>query len=114
MKKAKNDLKVVAITSCSVGIAHTYMNATAMENIAKKYDFSIHVEKQGQLGPEDVISSQEFAEADVIILCCGVAPLEPERFECYPDKIVEVEFDGMLKKPQMMEEKLKEKGVLID
>ncbi len=105
-------LKVVGITSCSAGIAHTYMNATAMTKIAKQYGFKIHIEKQGQLGPEDIVSQEEFDEADAIIVCCGVAPLNPERFEKYGDKIIELGFNEVLKKPIIFINALQEKGYL--
>lgn len=105
-------LKVVGITSCSAGIAHTYMNATAMQKIAKQHGFKIHVEKQGQLGPEDVVSQKEFDEADAIIICCGVSPLNPERFEKYQSKIITLGFNDVLKKPILLIEALQKNGYL--
>lgn len=105
-------LKVVGISSCSAGIAHTYMNASAMQKIAKQYGFKVHIEKQGQLGPEDVVSQKEFDEADVIVLCCGVNPLNPERFEKYPNKIIELGFNDVLKKPILFIKALQDHGYL--
>ena len=40
-------MKVVAVTACSSGIAHTYMAAEALEVVAKKYNIDISVETQG-------------------------------------------------------------------
>lgn len=102
--------KVVGITSCSCGIAHTYMNAEALVKKGKEYGMSVHIEKQGQLGIEDEISDEEFAEADAIVLCCGLPPLNPERFENYEDKIVEIDFNKTLQNPNIFIDALNKAG----
>ena len=72
----------------------------------------MHIELQGQLGPEDELSEKEIAEADAIVLCCGVLPIGAERFDNYKDKIVNVEYANILKHPQMMIDDLIEAGFL--
>lgn len=73
-------MKIVAVTSCATGIAHTYMAAEALERAAKAAGHEIWVETQGAGGfkplPADVIAS-----ADVIILANDVGIREKERFE---------------------------------
>ena len=101
-------MKVVGIISCPCGIAHTYMAAEAMKREGKKYGIDVHIELQGQLGPED----EEIAEADAIVLCCGVLPMGAERFDDYKDKIVNVDYANILKHPQMMIDDLIEAGFL--
>ena len=105
-------IKVVGITSCSAGIAHTYMNAEAMVKLGKQYGIKVHIEKQGQLGPEDVVSQEEFDSADAIIICCGVTPIGPERFEKYAQKTITLDFNEVLKRPQIMIETLKSAGLI--
>ena len=105
-------MKVVGISSCPCGIAHTYMAAEAMKREGKKYGIDVHIELQGQLGPEDGLSEKEIAEADAIVLCCGVLPMGAERFDDYKDKIVNVDYANILKHPQMMIDDLIEAGFL--
>lgn len=60
--------KIVAITSCPTGIAHTYMAAEGLERAAKKMGHTIKVETQGSIGTENKISEKEAAEADIVII----------------------------------------------
>ena len=73
-------MKIVAVTSCPIGAAHTYMAAAALEKGAKKKGVEIKVETQGSLGFKNKLSSADVAEAGVVILACDVACLEKERF----------------------------------
>ena len=59
--------RVVAITSCITGIAHTYMAAKALENAAEELGYEISVEKQGASGAEDVLSAEDIAAADAVV-----------------------------------------------
>ena len=77
-------MKIVAVTSCPVGAAHTYMAAAALEKAAKKGGHEIKVETQGSLGFKNKLSKGDVAEASVAILACGVACLEIERFAAIP------------------------------
>ena len=104
--------KVVGISSCAVGIAHTYMNAEMMVKEGKAYGLDVHIEKQGALGIEDEVSQQEFDEADAIVLCCGVLPMNTERFEKYREKTIEVDFNKVVKNPAIFITALKEAGLL--
>lgn len=73
-------MKIIAITSCPMGMAHTYMAAAALKRTAKKRGHSIKVETQGSMGIRDKISAKEVEEADVLILATDIATMEPERF----------------------------------
>ncbi len=73
-------MKIVAITACPTGVAHTYMAAEKLEINAKKVGHEIHVEKQGALGIEDRIPEDKIKEADIVILAVDVAVKEQERF----------------------------------
>ncbi len=73
-------MKIVAITACPTGVAHTYMAAEKLELNAKKLGYDIHVEKQGALGIEDRIPEAKIKEADLVILAVEVAVKELERF----------------------------------
>jgi len=59
--------KIVAITSCPTGIAHTYMAAESLEKAAKLDNIEIKVETQGASGVENLLTEEEIAEADAVI-----------------------------------------------
>ena len=64
---------IVAITSCTTGIAHTYMAAEGLENGAKKLGHQIKVETQGSVGAENVLSAADIAAADVVIIAADTS-----------------------------------------
>lgn len=72
-------MKIVGITSCSTGIAHTYMAAESLEIAAKKRDIEIKVETQGSIGAENVLTEQEIAEADAVIIAASTS-VNKDRF----------------------------------
>ena len=76
-------MKYVAITSCSTGIAHTYMAAEALLIAAKEMNVEIKVETQGSIGAEDVLTEKDIREADVIIHAIAITPQDMERFDEY-------------------------------
>ncbi len=70
-------LKLLAVTSCPTGIAHTYMAAENIEKKAKEAGHRIKVETRGSGGAENVLTSQEIAEADCIIVAADMqVPME--------------------------------------
>ena len=55
-------MKVVAVTSCATGIAHTYMAAEAIMKVCKERGYKCKVEKQGALGLEDKLRDRDIKE----------------------------------------------------
>ncbi|WP_077223696.1 PTS fructose-like transporter subunit IIB [Rathayibacter sp. VKM Ac-2630] len=76
-------MRIVAVTSCIAGIAHTYMAAEALEQAAKKKGYEIQVETQGAAG-SDPMSDQTIADADVVILAADLEVRGKERFAGKP------------------------------
>ena len=72
-------MKILAVTACSTGIAHTYMAAEAIEDAAKKMGYEVKVETRGSVGVENELTDAEIKEADTIILACDTA-VPMERF----------------------------------
>lgn len=60
--------KIVAITSCPTGIAHTFMAAAALEKTAQAQGHQIKVETQGSVGAKNTLTDDEIAAADVVII----------------------------------------------
>ena len=65
-------MKIVAVTACPTGIAHTYMSQEAIERECKKRGHQIKVETQGSMGTENKLSQEEIDAADVVILAIGI------------------------------------------
>ncbi|MBI5974862.1 fructose-specific PTS transporter subunit EIIC [Staphylococcus canis] len=61
-------MKIVAVTSCPNGIAHTYMAQEKLEQAAQEMDVSIKVETQGGVGAENILTKEEIQEADGVII----------------------------------------------
>ena len=74
-------MKIVAVTACPTGVAHTYMAKAALEKGAKKRGHEIKVETQGAMGIENEITEKDLEECDLIILAIETAINKMERFK---------------------------------
>lgn len=105
-------MKLVAVTACAAGIAHTYMTAESISQLCKKRGIQVKVETQGCMGPENVLSAQDVESADGIVICSQIAVLNFERFSGYEDKMVSVEPSKVLSDPECVLRALHEKGLM--
>lgn len=71
--------KIVAITGCPAGVAHTFMAAEALKKTAAVMGHEIKVETQGADGPRNPLSAQDIAEADVVIVASDIH-IDMDRF----------------------------------
>ena len=78
-------MKIVGVSACPTGVAHTYMAQEALEKEGKKRGHEIKIETQGSIGIENEVTEEEAEEADVVILAVSVFIENEERFE---DKLV--------------------------
>ena len=76
-------MKIVAVTSCPTGIAHTYMAAEALEQAARNAGHEIRVETQGAAGAE-AVADADIADADAVVFAADVEVRNRERFEGKP------------------------------
>lgn len=74
-------MKIVGVTACPAGIAHTYMAAESLEREAKARGFQIKIETQGSMGVENELTAREIAEADVVIFAVDMKVSGAERFD---------------------------------
>ena len=79
-KTMKSEKRLLAVTSCPTGIAHTYMAAEALEKAAKKAGVQIKVETRGSGGAKNVVTEKEIAEAECIIVAADTQ-VPMERFD---------------------------------
>lgn len=71
--------RVVAITACPTGVAHTFMAAEALQQAAKRLGYQLQVETQGSVGARNPLSAEAIAEADVVLLAADIE-VATERF----------------------------------
>lgn len=95
-------MKVVAVTSCATGIAHTYMAAQAIEKVCKQKGYACKVEKQGALGIEDGLKDRDIAEADIIVFANDVGISQAGRFDAYRDKVVQTSPHAVISNPEII------------
>jgi len=91
-------MKIVAVTACPTGIAHTYMAAEQLEKTARKLGHTIKVETQGAMGIEHELAQADIDSADVAIIAADIALERPERFEKI--RKIEVPVQAALKHPE--------------
>ena len=91
-------MKIVAITACPTGIAHTYMAAEQLEKAAKALGHEIKIETQGAMGAENELSEADIHSADVAIFAVGIEVEDRHRFEDI--KVVEVSVQAAIKTPK--------------
>ena len=104
-------MKIVALTSCAGGIAHTYMAAEALQKAAKAAGDEIKVEVQGSLGIEDELTREEIESADLVIWVADIAVMKSERFENV--KVIEaIPHDAIADANKVLEKAKKEAGLI--
>lgn len=91
-------MKVVAVTACTTGIAHTYMAAEQLERAAKELGHQIKIETQGAMGIENELSDSDISGAQGAIIAADIEIERRERFENL--KKVEVPLQEAIKHPK--------------
>ncbi len=97
-------MKIVAVTACPTGIAHTYMAAEQLEKTARALGHTIKVETQGAMGIENELAQSDIDAADVVIVAADIALERPERFA--RARKIEVPVQAVLKHPESIFAKL--------
>ncbi len=93
----KHTVKIVAVTACPTGIAHTFMAAEALEQAAKEMGVQIKVETNGSGGAKNVLTKSEIAEADGVIIAAD-KNVDMARFDGKP--IVQTKVSDGIHKPK--------------
>jgi fructose-specific phosphotransferase system IIB component len=91
-------VKIVAVTACPTGIAHTYMAAEKLQRAATALGHEIKVETQGAMGIENAISADEAHACDAVVFAVDIEVEERERFEGKP--ILQVTVREAIKDPE--------------
>lgn len=100
-KADDSKVKILAVTSCPTGIAHTYMAAEGLEKAAKAKNCYIKVETKGSGGAKNVLTDKDIEEADFIIIAAD-AKVPMERFD--GKKLIERQVsDGINKADELID-----------
>ena len=97
--KSKALYKVLAVTACPTGIAHTYMAAEALEKAGKQLGISIKVETNGSGGAKNVLTKEEITECDGIIVAADKS-VEMSRFD--GKKVISTKVSDGIKIPETL------------
>jgi fructose PTS system EIIB component len=92
-------MKIVGVTACTTGIAHTYMAQEALEKECAKRGFEVKIETQGGMGIDNELTEEEIAEADAVILAIAIGIEGEERFEEKQDqgKVITLDPSNVIK-----------------
>ncbi len=98
-------VKILAVTSCPTGIAHTYMAAEGIEKAAKEKNCFVKIETRGSGGAKNVLTAKEIEEADCIIVAAD-AQVPMDRFD--GKKVIECQVsDGISKAGELLDRDIK-------
>lgn len=95
-KEAPKGYRILGVTACPTGIAHTYMAAEALEKKAKEMGYSIKVETDGSGGAKNVLTKKEIEECDGIIVAAD-KNVEMARFD--GKKVLKTSVSSGINKP---------------
>lgn len=74
-------MKIIGVTACPSGVAHTYMAAEALIQAGKKYDIEVKIETQGGSGIENELTKRDIQEAFCVILSNDIEIKGKNRFK---------------------------------
>ena len=98
---SEDQFKILAVTSCPTGIAHTYMAAEGIEKAAKAKNCFVKIETRGSGGAKNVLTAQEIQDADCIIVAAD-AQVPMDRFD--GKKVIQRQVsDGINKADELIE-----------
>lgn len=103
--------KIIAVTACPTGIAHTYLAEESLIKAAKELNVYIKVETNGADGAQNILTAKDIEEADGVIIAADTNNFDVERFNGKPVLFVSVS-DG-IKKPKDLIRKIIDNAVAV-
>lgn len=99
-------MKIIGITACTAGIAHTYIAKEKIEKAAIKAGDSVKIETQGSIGVENELTVEDIRNADVVLLATDIG-VSRDRFT--GKKIIDIPISMVMKSPEGVIKKIHEK-----
>ena len=91
-------MKIVGISACPAGLAHTPMAAKALEKARKELGYDVKIEQQGSMGQVNIITPEEAKAADSVIIASDQKITDMERFS--GKKVIRVDINICIKAPE--------------
>lgn len=91
-------MKIVGISACPAGLAHTPMAAKALEKAGKNLGYDVKIEQQGSMGQVNTITEEEAKAADLVIIASDQKIIGMERFA--NKKVIRVDINICIKAPE--------------
>ena len=109
-EEKQDGYRVLAVTACPTGIAHTYMAAEALEKAGKAMGYPLKAETNGSAGAKNVLTADEIAACDGIIIAADKS-VEMSRFDGKP--VLSVSVSDGINKPEELIEKIRSGAVAV-
>lgn len=93
-------MKIVGVTACTAGIAHTYIVAEKIQKAAEEAGHECKIETQGTVGIQNKLTEQDIKEADVVIFAHDIAVRDAERF--HDKRVVDIPISIAMKNPKSL------------
>lgn len=90
-------MKIVGITACTAGIAHTYLVKEKLLAAAQELGYEIKIETQGSIGVDDALTPEDIASADVVLIAHDIN-VDTARFKGKP--LVDIPISLAMKSPK--------------
>lgn len=91
-------MKIVGISACPAGLAHTPMAAKALEKAGNSLGYDVKMEQQGSMGQINKITDEEAQTADFVIIASDQKIIGMERFEGKP--VIRIDITTCIKAPE--------------
>lgn len=99
-------MKVIGVTACPSGVAHTYMAAEALKIAGEKLGLEVKIETQGSAGIEGALTDEDIRDAVCVILSNDIVIRGVERFK--GKKVVRMGVSDLIKKADALMKKINE------
>lgn len=93
-------MKILAVTACTAGIAHTYIVAEKIQKAAEEMGHECKVETQGSAGIQNELTPEDIRSADVVIYCHDIAICGTSRFK--DKRVVDIPISLAMKQPKSL------------
>lgn len=110
VEEKQDGYRVLAVTACPTGIAHTYMAAEALEKAGREMGYPLKAETNGSAGAKNVLTADEIAACDGIIIAADKS-VEMGRFDGKP--VLSVSVSDGINKPEELIEKIRSGSVPV-
>lgn len=98
--------KLIAVCACSMGLAHTFMAAEALEQICNEMGYDAKIETQGADGISNELNIEDIQSADIIIHAVSITPDNMWRFDGY--EVYEINPKDIISNPESIIREIEE------